>query len=116
MPAQLFVKKDPTCGGEKTVEKKKEGSHHRDLWVHAYTYYGVGLRSFLTLKESSCSCAHREVFLDLSSRHLLSLLQQSSASVTSFVLGSLCENKALVLLYLTADWRPIYLLPQVHLP
>ena len=36
---------------------------------------------------ASCTCADREVLLDLRSVCLVSLLQQSSASATSFVLG-----------------------------
>ena len=42
---------------------------------------------FLTRKKPSCPCADREVFLDLKGGHLISLLLQSSASATSFVLG-----------------------------
>ena len=55
------------------------------LW--GYTYYGVVSSPFLTPKESPCAYAGREVFLDLRSGHLISLLQQSSASATGFVLG-----------------------------
>ena len=57
--------------------------------------YGAALAShimgwcplLLTSKEPFCACADREVFLDLRSGHLISFLQQSSASATSFVLG-----------------------------
>ena len=46
-----------------------------------------GAPPFLTPKEPSCACADRVVFLDLRSGHLISLLQQSSASAPTFVLG-----------------------------
>ena len=47
-------------------------------------------------------CADREVFLDLRSGHLISLLQQSSASATSFVLGGVSGwEQTSVLLHLT---------------
>ena len=46
-----------------------------------------GTPSLLTPQEPSCMCADREVFLDPRSGHLISLLLQSSVSVTSFVLG-----------------------------
>ena len=55
------------------------------LW--GYTYYGVVSPPFLTPKEPPCTCVDREVFLDLMSGRLISLLQRSSASTTSFVLG-----------------------------
>ena len=42
---------------------------------------------FLTSKEPSCAYADREAFLGLRIGHLISLLQQSSASATCFVLG-----------------------------
>ena len=48
----------------------------------------LGTPPFLTPKEPSCTCADREVFPDLRSGHLISLLQQSSASATGFVLGA----------------------------
>ena len=56
---------------------------------------------FLTPKEPSCACADREVFLDLRSGHLISFLQQSSASATSFVLGVSGWKQTSVLLHLT---------------
>ena len=46
-----------------------------------------GAPSILTPKESSCIHADRGVFLDLRSSLLISLLQQSSASTTSLVVG-----------------------------
>ena len=72
MHAELFAKMDSTtetCRG----------------FVH--TCYGVVPPPFLTPKEPSCTCADREVFLDFRSGPLFSLLQQSSASATSFLLG-----------------------------
>ena len=64
--AQLFAKMDSTtetCRG----------------FVH--TYYGVALPPFLTPKEPYCTCADREVFLDLRRGPFISLFQHSSASV-----------------------------------
>ena len=52
----------------------KEGSHCRSLWLHIYTDYGVGSPYFSILKKTSWACRDREVFLDLRSRHLISLL------------------------------------------
>ena len=67
------------------MDSAAEGSG--DIIVMGYTYYGVVSPPFLTPKEPPCACADGEVFLDLRSGHLISLLQQSSASTTSFVLG-----------------------------
>ena len=81
MRAQLFAKMDSTtetCRG----------------FVH--TYYGVALPPFLTPKEPYCTCADREVFLDLRRGHFISLFQHSSASV----LGVSGESKTSILLHL----------------
>ena len=58
------------------------------LQRHVHTYYGVTLfdHPFLTPKQPSCTCTYREVFLDLRSERLISLLQQSSAPATSSIL------------------------------
>ena len=64
-----------------------DGSQRRGLWSHVHTYCEVAASPFSAPKEPSCACADREVFLDLRRGHLISLLQQSSASDTSFVLG-----------------------------
>ena len=64
--------------------------------MYVHTYYGVVSPPFppplfappsFDPQGASCACADREVFLDLKSGRLISLLQQSSASATSFVLG-----------------------------
>ena len=71
MPVQLFAKMDPTteaCGNMSTLTMG---------WCPLpFDLQGAFLHS-----------CRRKVFLDLRSRHLISLLQQSSASATSFVLG-----------------------------
>ena len=72
MRVQLFAKMGPTA---------------EVFGVHVHTDYGVAPPPFLTPKEPSCTCADGEVFLDLRSGHLISLLQHSSASATSFVFG-----------------------------
>jgi len=46
-----------------------------------------GAPSLFDLQGAFLHMCRRKVFLDLRSRHLISLLQQSSASATSFVLG-----------------------------
>ena len=77
MHMQLFAKMDPiveACG-------------------IFHTYHGVAHPPFLTPTEPSCPCAEREVFLDLRSGHLISSLQQSSASATSFVLSIRARTK-----------------------
>ena len=62
--------------------------------------YGVVPPPFLTPKEPSCASTAREALLDPSSDHLTSLLQQTLASATSFVLRTE-GSKALILLHLT---------------
>ena len=68
-----------------------------------------------SLQAAFLRMCRREVFLDLKNRHLIFLLQQSSASATS--LECVGENKASVLLHLTNTscpaQGPIYLLPQL---
>ena len=46
-----------------------------------------GTSSLFDPQEAFCACADRDFFLDLRSEHHISLLQQSSASASSFVLG-----------------------------
>ena len=68
---QLFAKMDPTtevCGCMPTLIM---GWHLLPFWP----------------QEAFCACADRDFFLDLRSEHHISLLQQSSASASSFVLG-----------------------------
>ena len=69
MPVQLFAKMDSTTE------------------AYGYTYYGVGPLPFSIPQKPSCTFADREVFLDLRNRYLISLLSQSSAFATSFLLG-----------------------------
>ena len=61
---------------------------------------------FLTPGKPSCSCTDREVFLDLRRGHSISLLQQVSASATSFVLGVCAWEKPSILLHLMNTSSP----------
>ena len=71
MCAQLFSKMDPT--------------------TEAYGYMSTLIMgrgpSLFDPQVIFSACADRKVFLDLRSGHFISLLQQSSASATSFDLG-----------------------------
>ena len=58
-----------------------------DLWVRVHTYFWMAPPPFSTPKEPPCTRADTEVFLDLRSGLFISLLQQKSASASSFVLG-----------------------------